>query len=130
MDEGLSRSRARYFRAACALGALAVTLGAFGAHGLESRLDADHLGYWQTAVEYHFYHVAPLFALTLLAADRWTRWASRACAAWVFGIGVFSGSLYLLALTGERWLGAITPFGGVGFILGWVFALGAISKAR
>jgi uncharacterized membrane protein YgdD (TMEM256/DUF423 family) len=128
MDERLTVWRVRYFRAACALGALAVMCGAFGAHGLESRLDSQHLEYWHTAVAYHFYHVVPLFALALLAGERWNRWASRACGAWVFGITIFSGTLYLLAVTGERWLGAITPIGGVALIAGWLCALGALVR--
>jgi len=128
MDGSSTTSATKYYRAACAIGALAVVLGAFGAHGLKSRLDADHLGYWHTAVQYHFYHAAPLFALALLARDRWTKWTARACAAWIAGIAIFSGSLYLLALTNQRWLGAITPFGGVAFILGWLFALGAVAR--
>ncbi len=128
-DESVDAS-VRYFRVACVLGALAVTLGAFGAHGLESRLDPEMLAIWKTAVEYHFYHVVPLFALSLLAADRWSRWASRACAAWVVGIAVFSGTLYVLALTGQRWLGAITPIGGLALILGWLFAIGAVARPR
>jgi len=128
MDEGSVNSATRYFRAACVLGGLAVVLGAFGAHGLGSRLDADRLDIWHTAVQYHFYHVVPLFALALVAQGHWTKWTARACAAWITGIVVFSGSLYLLALTNVRWLGAITPFGGVAFILGWLFALGAVTK--
>jgi uncharacterized membrane protein YgdD (TMEM256/DUF423 family) len=60
----------------------------------------------------------------------WNRWASRACAAWLIGILVFSGSLYVLALTGQSWLGAITPFGGLAFILGWLFAIGAFAESR
>ena len=122
------RAQRWYFRAACVLGALAVILGAFGAHGLESRLDAERLGVWNTATQYHFYHALALLALAW-GARTWTKWASRACGAWVAGITIFSGSLYLLALTGASWLGAITPFGGVAFILGWAFALGAAARA-
>lgn len=125
-----AESSRHYFRAACVLGALAVMLGAFGAHGLESRIDAERLAMWKTAVEYHFYHVLPLFALSLLGADRWTRWASRACAAWIVGIAIFSGTLYLLALTGQRWLGALTPIGGLAFILGWMLAIGGAVRTR
>jgi uncharacterized membrane protein YgdD (TMEM256/DUF423 family) len=108
-----------------------VILGAFGAHGLETRLDAEHLSIWHTAVQYHFYHALALLALSWGAGGAvWTKWASRACGAWVFGVAVFSGSLCLLAVTGLSWLGAITPFGGLAFILGWAFAMGAVAKAR
>jgi uncharacterized membrane protein YgdD (TMEM256/DUF423 family) len=123
-------TRRIYFRVACALGGLAVVTGAFGAHGLEAHIEAERLDVWQTAVQYHFYHALALLALTWGTGNPWTKWASRACGAWVFGIAVFSGSLYLLALTGVSWLGAITPFGGVAFILGWAFAGGAITSAR
>lgn len=107
----------------CAFALLAVAAGAFGAHALRSRLPADLLAVFETAARYQMYH-----ALALLAVG-WacTYWPGRAAplAGWLFtaGIIVFSGSLYLLALTGSRWLGAITPLGGVGFLLGWA-ALG------
>lgn len=119
----------RYFRMACALGALAVIAGAFGAHGLESRIDEKHLGIWQTAVEYHFYHALALLAFAGAAipgiGGRAGAWA---CRAWIAGIAVFSGTLYLLAVTGQSWLGAITPIGGLALIAGWVLA--AFSAAR
>lgn len=123
-------SRRIYLQIAGALGTLAVMLGAFGAHGLESRLDADRLESWHTAVQYHFYHVLALLALTWGAGSAWTKWMARACGAWVFGVALFSGSLYLLAATDARWLGAITPFGGVAFIAGWAFVIGSIARTR
>ena len=107
-----------------ALGALAafvgVALGAFAAHGLKSRLDANMLATFEIGVRYHMYH-----ALALLAAA-WacTKWPNMltATAGWLFlaGIVVFSSSLYVLALTGVRWLGAITPLGGLAFLAGWI----------
>jgi len=105
--------------------ALAVGLGAFGAHGLRDRLDAYSLGIWEKAVFYHFVHalgilVAPLLARADLASPLGTWWA---CLLLALGILFFSGSLYLLAVTGVRWLGAVTPIGGVLFIAGWL-ALG------
>ena len=106
------------------LGALAVVLGAFGAHGLRSRVSPELLEIYETAVRYHFYH-----ALALLAVGAWVdRGGSAASppgvgmAAWAFlaGVVIFSGSLYALVLTGARWLGAVTPIGGVAFIAGWL----------
>jgi uncharacterized membrane protein YgdD (TMEM256/DUF423 family) len=103
----------------CTFGFLAVVAGAFGAHALRDRLTPDLLAVFETGARYQMYH-----ALALLAAAWGTeRWAGGAAqvAGWCFvaGIVVFSGSLYLLALTGVRWLGAVTPLGGVAFLLGW-----------
>lgn len=121
----------RYFRVASGLGALAVIAGAFGAHGLEERLDADALAVWQTAVEYHVYHAIALFAFTLGVLPSWeNRWSVWTCRAWTGGVIVFSGSLYALALSGVGWLGAITPIGGVAYILGWVFAAVSVAKPK
>jgi uncharacterized membrane protein YgdD (TMEM256/DUF423 family) len=99
---------------------LAVAAGAFGAHGLKARLAADMLNTFEIAVRYHFYHALALF----IAAWAYTRWPSSAttAAGWLFVVGIliFSGSLYTLALTGIRWLGAITPLGGLAFLAGWL----------
>lgn len=101
-------------------GALSVLLGAFGAHSLRDRLTAQLLDTFETGVRYEIYHA---FAI-LVVAFALTRWSSPLIpiAGWLFLAGtlLFSGSLYLLALTGTRWLGAITPLGGVAFIAGWV----------
>ena len=107
------------------LGALlafaAVALGAFGAHALKARFSSDALALWQTAVLYHGWHA---LAMVALGAALYARPEARAfgVAAWLFAAGVilFSGSLYALALTGTRTLGAITPFGGVAFLAGWL----------
>lgn len=101
-------------------GLLAVVLGAFGAHALKSRLDATALAVFETASEYHFYHTLALLAVGLLALAHPSGAALRA-SGWLFvaGIFIFSGSLYLLSITGTRWLGAITPIGGLAFIGGW-----------
>jgi len=122
-------SQRRYLRVACALGALAVIAGAFGAHALKSRIDEYHLGIWQTAVEYQMYHAIALLALAG-GAVRTTpgSLAVWACRAWVAGIAIFSGTLYLLALSGVTWLGAITPLGGLALIAGWLFAAIAVGK--
>jgi len=100
-------------------GFLVVALGAFGAHGLEGHLPARHLGWWKKAVDYHGLHALALLACGLLGAHRPSRAADVAGWAFVAGIVLFSGSLYLLALTGQRWLGAVTPFGGTAFLVGW-----------
>ena len=103
---------------------LAVAAGAFGAHALKSTLAPPMLATWQTAVQYQAWHaLALLVAGVLMARDApgAPRRALRAAASlFVAGIVLFSGSLYLLALTGRTWLGAFTPFGGVAFLAGWL----------
>jgi len=112
----------RFFFALGALsGAMAVALGAFGAHGLKTRLPADLLATFETGVRYQMYHALALLAVAW-AVTRWSGSNLPASAGWLFVAGtvLFSFSLYLLALTGQRWLGAITPLGGVAFVAGWV----------
>ncbi len=108
-----------------------MALGAFAAHGLKAILAPDMLAVFETGVRYQMYHAFALFA----AAWAFARWPSRAFAIagglFVAGIVVFSGSLYLLALTDTRWLGAITPLGGLAFLAGWLcLAWGAATKMR
>ena len=98
----------------------AVLVGAFGAHGLKSRLSPDLLAVYQTGVQYHFYHALGLVLVGLACFHLPESGALRA-AGWLMAAGVllFSGSLYALALTGEKWLGAVAPLGGTAFILAW-----------
>lgn len=113
---------ARFVLTAAALaGLLAVALGAFGAHGLKTRLTPDMLAVFQTAVQYHFYHVLALLLVAVLMFGR-PDLAGLGLSALLFGAGLvlFSGSLYVLAVTGIRWLGAITPLGGLAFMGGWL----------
>jgi len=98
------------------LAGLAVLLGAFGAHALKSRIGADALGWWQTAVQYQMWHALAVLALGLAGA-RWARPAGWLLAA---GAMFFSLSLYALALGAPRWVGAATPIGGLAMICGWV----------
>jgi uncharacterized membrane protein YgdD (TMEM256/DUF423 family) len=101
--------------------ALAVSMGAFGAHALKARLAADALAVYQTAVQYHFWHALGLVVVGLLWQQH-PQWALLGWVAWLLlaGIVLFSGSLYALALTGMRGLGAITPIGGSAFIAAWL----------
>ena len=111
-------------------GAFVVGLGAFGAHGLEPILIQNgRLDTFETAVSYHFYHTLGLLGLGILALIQ-PEWKGLSLAAWgmFLGILIFSGSLYILSLTGITWLGAITPIGGVGFILGWLALAYAVLK--
>ncbi len=110
-------------------GGLAVALGAFGAHALRARLTPELLTTFETGVRYQMYHALALLAVAL-AMTRVPASGLLGAAGWLFVAGtlLFSGSLYLLCLTGRRWLGAVTPFGGLAFIAGWVcLALAALS---
>ena len=126
-DDAVDRRTARLVVAAGLTMALGVALGAFGAHGLRDRLAPDLLVIYDTGVRYHLVHgLAAL--LVAMASDRVLPPVTRRRAGWSFlvGIALFSGSLYLLALTGVRALGAVTPLGGVAWIVAWLLvAFGA-----
>lgn len=130
------------------LGGIGVALGAFGAHGLRGRVPEDLLQVFEIGVRYHLVHALAIVAAGILAmlaerasgqhpgADRGPRAtptaggaAVRAAFAFALGVAVFSGSLYTLALTGIRWLGAITPIGGVAYIVGWILLARAALRA-
>ncbi len=98
--------------------ALAVAAGAFGAHGLRARLTPELLAVFETGARYQMYHALGLVGVAWAVG----RWPQAALAGWLFIVGtvIFSGSLYVLSLTGVRWLGAITPLGGLAFLAGWV----------
>lgn len=102
--------------------ALAVAMGAFGAHGLKNRLDAYSMSVYEKAVFYHFVHALGILLIAVLGRAGGITIAGQARVGWLLLIGIiiFSGSLYALALSGIRILGAITPIGGVAFIVGWL----------
>jgi uncharacterized membrane protein YgdD (TMEM256/DUF423 family) len=109
------------------MGATAIACGAFGAHGLRELLPATHLAWWKTASDYHILHA--LFLLGLASASRpASRLLRAAFGLTVFGVGVFSGSLYAMALSDLRWLGAITPIGGTSLIAAWILAGLALAR--
>jgi uncharacterized membrane protein YgdD (TMEM256/DUF423 family) len=104
------------------LSAFAIMLGAFGAHGLKGHLSEEMLAVYHTAVEYHMYHALGILLVGFLLKQSptatlitWAGWMM------ILGILLFCGSLYILSLTGIRWLGAVTPFGGVALIVAWLF---------
>jgi len=119
----------KFFLAAGALfGFLGVAAGAFGAHALKNKLSVDMHLIYETAVKYQMYHALALLAV----AWALTQWQSKALvwsgALFMAGIVIFSGSLYVLTLTGTKWFGAITPIGGIAFLAGWLLlAWGALS---
>ena len=121
---------------AALIGALSVALGAFGAHGLKDKLNESALGIFETAVRYQFYHVFALLAVAILFGSfpgKNLQWAGMC---FIIGIILFSGSLYALTAlsatntVGLRGIGAITPIGGVFFIVGWVFLFLAVIKGK
>ncbi|MFP6573178.1 MAG: DUF423 domain-containing protein [Vicinamibacterales bacterium] len=118
---------AGWFATGSVLCGLGVILGAFGAHGLRARLSPEMLVVFETGVRYHLFHALGLLAVAW-AASRWPgSYVSIAGYLFVAGIFIFSGSLYVLAITGIRWLGAITPIGGVCLIVGWgLLAVGVL----
>ncbi|MEK6797639.1 MAG: DUF423 domain-containing protein [Planctomycetota bacterium] len=109
-------------------GGLSVAAGAFGAHGLRHRLTAEALGVFETAARYHMYHALALLAVGWIASHGPPRLARLAGGFHLAGIVLFSGSLYALSLTGMKWLGAVTPLGGVSFLLGWLMLALAAAK--
>ncbi len=119
----------RFFALGAMLAMIGVAAGAFGAHALKSRLTSDMLAVFEVGVRYQLVHALALLAVAWAI----TRWPGRAAlyagALFIAGIVLFSGSLYLLALTGERSLGAITPFGGVAFLAGWACLAWAASRS-
>jgi uncharacterized membrane protein YgdD (TMEM256/DUF423 family) len=110
--------------------AAAVLAGAFGAHALRHRLDPQALGTFETAARYQMYHALATVGAALVAGK--TGAGLAAWAGWLFVAGsvIFSGSLYLLALTGARWMGAVTPIGGACFVLGWIVLAVAFAIGR
>lgn len=109
--------------------ALVVMLGAFGAHGLKTKISVEMLAVYQTGVHYHLFHALGLMVVGLVAMQitdsaylKWSGWSMLA------GIVLFSGSLYVLSVTGARWLGAVTPFGGLSFIVAWMLFVVALIR--
>lgn len=123
-----------FIKTAAILGALSVALGAFAAHTLKGSISAYALEIFETAVKYQFYHVFALLAVGILYKEytnHFLKWSGRL---FIAGIILFSGSLYFLAfvkaavIPGYNWIGAITPLGGLCFILGWLFIFFGVSK--
>jgi uncharacterized membrane protein YgdD (TMEM256/DUF423 family) len=100
--------------------ALDVLLGAFGAHALKTSLSPEMLAVYKTGVEYQFYHALGLLLIGLIGFQIDSKWLRRSGLLLTLGILLFSGSLYILALTGIKVIGAITPIGGISFIFGWI----------
>jgi uncharacterized membrane protein YgdD (TMEM256/DUF423 family) len=107
-----------FFVMGSVLALIAVAAGAFGAHALRERLTPDMLQTFEVGARYHRYHALAMIVVAWAS----TRWPGSAVAGWFFlaGVVLFSGSLYGLSLTGQRWLGAITPVGGLAFLAGWL----------
>lgn len=108
--------------------AFGVVIGAFGAHGLKSRITPEMLLVYETGVTYHFYHALGLLLIGVLAMQSPSSYLNMAALFVGLGILIFSGSLYVLAITGIKWIGVITPIGGLSFIIGWIFVALAFLK--
>jgi uncharacterized membrane protein YgdD (TMEM256/DUF423 family) len=117
-----------FFVTACLFGFLGVALGAFAAHGLKTQLDAVLLVTFETGVRYQMYHAFALIAVAMA----YTKWPTKGLiiSGWMFIVGIilFSGSLYVLSLSGIRSLGMITPFGGLAFLIGWLCMAWSVFK--
>ncbi len=117
-----------FFVTACLFGFLGVALGAFAAHGLKTQLDANLLVTFETGVRYQMYHAFALIAVAMA----YTKWPTKGLiiSGWMFIVGIilFSGSLYVLSLSGIRSLGMITPFGGLAFLIGWLCMAWSVFK--
>jgi uncharacterized membrane protein YgdD (TMEM256/DUF423 family) len=122
--------QARVFAAGAVAAGTGVALGAFAAHALRGRLAPESLAAFETGVRYQLVHALALVATALASDALPERWLRRA--AWAFGIGIvaFSGSLYALALTGQRALGMVTPVGGLAFLAGWTALVFASARRR
>jgi uncharacterized membrane protein YgdD (TMEM256/DUF423 family) len=129
-DLQVSNFSRRVMGIAATFALLAVMLGAFAAHGLKAMLDAQQLALFETAARYQMYHALALLVVGLLATSRQfsRNLLKLACLAFITGIILFSGSLYLLAASGVRWLGAITPLGGMALLAGWLATIVAVLK--
>lgn len=128
---GASYGRDRWLAAASIFGLTAVAAGAFGAHVLEQRLSPSQLSTFELAVRYHMYHALALLALPWMQAHRPSRILRAGGICMVLGIVLFSGSLYLLALSHWKWVGMVTPIGGSLLIAGWgLFAASALRRFR
>ena len=114
--------RSSFIVIACLLGLMAVALGAFGAHALSSSIPESRQATWATAVDYHMFHVLGMLALVAVFRGAQSPWVVRAQTSFVIGIALFSGSLYALVLLDIPAFGAVTPFGGLCFLLGWLCA--------
>jgi uncharacterized membrane protein YgdD (TMEM256/DUF423 family) len=119
-----------WFATGAVAAGLGVVLGAFAAHGLRARVSADLLAVFETGVRYHLVHALALLAVAW-AADRWPASTAVQVSGWCFTLGIliFAGSLYMMTLTGARWLGAVTPLGGLALIGGWACLALAALKA-
>ena len=120
----------RFFGLGAVSAFLAVAAGAFGAHALRDAVPPDRLEVWETAARYQMYHALGLLVVAYLAAQKDARAARLAGWLFVGGTVLFSGSLYLLAVSGITWLGAVTPLGGVAFLVGWLALAWTAIKLR
>ena len=119
-----------FFIFAGLFGLLGNALGAFGAHALKAKFSPAMLAAYQTGVQYQFYHALALLLVAVLLFHIHNSWLNLSGLAFIAGIILFSGSLYLLSITGIKWIGIITPVGGLSFIIGWLFLIIAVIQFK
>jgi uncharacterized membrane protein YgdD (TMEM256/DUF423 family) len=125
----MNKSTKNFLIMACLLMATAVSLGAFGAHGLKKIITPDMLSVYQTGVQYQFYHALGLLGVAFIAHVNSTKLVNMAGNLMFTGVMIFSGSLYLLVILNIKWLGAITPIGGVLMVISWVLLAWAVFRS-
>ncbi|MDX9795488.1 MAG: DUF423 domain-containing protein [Arcobacteraceae bacterium] len=126
----MNKSTKNFLIMACLLMATAVSLGAFGAHGLKKIITPDMLSVYQTGVQYQFYHALGLLGVAFIAHVNSTKLVNMAGNLMFTGVMIFSGSLYLLVILNIKWLGAITPIGGVLMVISWVLLAWSVFRSN
>lgn len=126
----MNKSTKNFLIMACLLMATAVSLGAFGAHGLKKIITPDMLSVYQTGVQYQFYHALGLLGVAFIAHVNSTKLVNMAGNLMFTGVMIFSGSLYLLVILNIKWLGAITPIGGVLMVVSWVLLAWSVFRSN
>ncbi|MDD2640293.1 MAG: DUF423 domain-containing protein [Arcobacteraceae bacterium] len=126
----MNKSTKNFLIMACLLMATAVSLGAFGAHGLKKIITPEMLAIYQTAVQYQFYHALGLLGVAFMAHVNSTKLVNMAGNLMFTGVMIFSGSLYLLVILNIKWLGAITPIGGVLMVISWILLAWSVFRSN
>ena len=122
----MNKTTRKFIKIGAIMMALSVALGAFGAHALKSAFDENMQQVYNTAVEYQFYHSLGMFAVAFISHINNTKKVNLAGNIMIASTAIFSGSLYIMTVTGIKWLGAITPIGGIGFIVAWIMLAYAV----
>jgi uncharacterized membrane protein YgdD (TMEM256/DUF423 family) len=126
----MNKTTSKFIKLGAFMTALSVAFGAFGAHALKDILDADMSAVYNTAVEYQFYHSLGMFVIAFCAYINDNKNINTAGNIMFYSMLIFSGSLYIMTITGMKWLGAVTPIGGTGFILAWLMLASSFNSVE